>query len=436
MLPPPAASRYNAPMLVFAIRNLRSRPLRTILALCGLTVAIAGMVALFSIAEGIEASVSATFAKIPGLAVMQPGAPIPLLSRIPAEWGEEISRVPGVHVVHSEVWSRANMIEGAPSLTPPRFLFGSDLVQADRLYYSVYRANMREGRPLNARDSGTGNCVIAQPIAEQFHKGLGDVLRVDGMNLVIVGIYRCNSLFLDVSIITDIARVREVARMGPESVSNFYVEPEKGADRAALAQNIKALFRGRGPAPRASALPLGLSGFNLAKPQAPEPLDRPEAEPQPSLPDELPVEVRSPDDWAEQFRKFSADLDLFLLVMTCVGVAIAFVGIVNTMLMSVSERMIEFGILKANGWASSDVLRLIGLESAVLGLIGGVVGSTIGWLVTLLVNAQWPTRIALYASPKLLVMSLLFSTALGILAGLYPAVRAARMLPMDAIRRG
>jgi putative ABC transport system permease protein len=82
------------------------------------------------------------------------------------------------------------------------------------------------------------------------------------------------------------------------------------------------------------------------------------------------------------------------------------------------------------------VLRLVGFESALLGFCGGVLGIIVGWLGTLVVNAQFPTRIHLYASPKLLVASLLFSVVLGILAGLYPASRAARMTPMEAIRRG
>src|SRR5438270_1665835 len=94
-------------MFRFALKNLISRPVRTLLALCGLTVAIAGMVGLFSVAEGIEASVTTTFAKVPGLAVMQPGAPIPLFSRLPADWGAEIARLKGVHVVHPEIWARA-----------------------------------------------------------------------------------------------------------------------------------------------------------------------------------------------------------------------------------------------------------------------------------------------------------------------------------------
>ena len=73
---------------------------------------------------------------------------------------------------------------------------------------------------------------------------------------------------------------------------------------------------------------------------------------------------------------------------------------------------------------------------ALLGFAGGCFGSLFGWIATHLINARWPTRIHLYASPELILFSLCFSTVLGILGGLYPALRASRMIPMDAIRRG
>ena len=70
---------------------------------------------------------------------------------------------------------------------------------------------------------------------------------------------------------------------------------------------------------------------------------------------------------------------MFLAIMSGIGVTIAVLSIVNTMLMSVTERIIEFGILKANGWSRYDVMRLITSESAVLGLFGGISGCLVGW---------------------------------------------------------
>ena len=81
-------------------------------------------------------------------------------------------------------------------------------------------------------------------------------------------------------------------------------------------------------------------------------------------------------------------------------------------------------------------MKLITLESLWLGICGGLLGAAIGWGATEIVNAQFPMRMALYASPSLLLFSVIFSTILGIAGGLYPAIWAMRMMPMDAIRRG
>ena len=100
-------------MWKFALRNLLSRPARSALSLLGLTVAIAGMVGLFSVARGLERTFDKSFKSIPGLIVMQSGAPIPLFSRLPLSWGSEIQQMDGVGVVTPEVLLRVNVIDGS-----------------------------------------------------------------------------------------------------------------------------------------------------------------------------------------------------------------------------------------------------------------------------------------------------------------------------------
>lgn len=468
-------------MVRFAFRNLLTRPMRSLLSLLGLTVAIMGMVGLFSVASGIDAMVTSTFRKVPGLVVMQPGAPIPIFSRLPAAWGDEIADLPGVHVVNREIWTRAHIIEGKPVISPPRFLFGMDIATRLKLTNCVYRKHVVAGRFLDLDDKGTLHAVISRQIAEEFGKSVGETLRVDGQSLEIVGIYHCDSLLLDVAIILDIGFVQALSRMDGNIASCFYVEANPNVDRKELAERIKSEFLGRPSVgfQLSAALSLGDAGGAKAgnpliglmsaldgmvkansgsKPRSEEkPAGKTstetESRPQAAVvtnggsehggsdvdsdaPEESAVEVRTPDDWTEEFKRFSADLDIFLFLMTGLGVTIAVLSIVNTMLMSVTERFIEFGILKANGWSNGDVLRLVTLESALLGLAGGVLGSSIGWIVTLVVNANWPTRIHLYASAELLLFGIGFSTVLGILGGLYPSMWASRMMPMDAIRRG
>lgn len=458
-------------MLKFAVRNLLSRPARSLLALAGLTVAIVGMVGLFSVAAGLDRLTADAFGRVTGLLAMQPGAPIPLFSKLPAGWGDEIAAVEGVAVVNPEVWQRVNVIESKMIISPPRFLFGTDIATRLQLRSGVYKDDIEAGRFLLPGDRGTSNAVISRQIAEEFHRGVGETLRVNGNELTIVGIYHTGSLLLDVAIIMDIGQVRRITRFDANSVSSFYIEQAPGTDNHELADRISALFAGRGAPPWEPSSEFGLGsdrGGNLigdfftwldrrlkgaadkgettpAGAETPRQANGAVLPPAPArteaadvwhVDETRPIEIRSASDWASRFDQFSDDLDLLLGILTSIGVIIAVLSILNTMLMSVSERMIEFGILKANGWAKSDVLRLIGFESGLLGLAGGVCGATLGWLATQAINAAWPTRVQLYAGPGLLLFSLVFATVVGLLGGLYPAIWAMRMMPMDAIRRG
>jgi putative ABC transport system permease protein len=455
-------------MLKFAIRNLMTRPMRSVLSLVGLTVAIMGMIGLFSVAKGLDDMVNTTFSRITGLVAMQPGAPIPIFSRLPAAWGAEIAKIPGVALVTPEIWVRANIIDGKMIISPPRFLFGVDIPTRLQLKNRVYQKDIIVGRFLNESDKGTLNTVVSKPIAEEFHKTVGDTLNVSGSDLKIVGIYNCGSLLLDIALILDIDEVRRITRFGKDSVCAFYIEQDGNVPDTVLGPRIQQEFKGRqieAWQPSTSKEPVVsgnflfdllvrlLSGVTLpsgavsgpdsagngaaptanAKGGVPSLGTRATALGRPPL---LPIEVRSPTDWASRFQDFSADLDLFLGIMSAIGVTIAVLSIINTMLMSVTERIIEFGILKANGWSRYDVMRLITSESAVLGFFGGIFGCLVGWIATRGINSIWPDRIHLVATPGLLLFGLAFSTVLGILGGLYPAIWAMRMMPMDAIRRG
>lgn len=451
-------------MFRFALGNLASRPVRSALSTLGLMVAIAGMVGLFSIAGGIDALVSSTFEMIPGLLVQQRGAPVPLFSTLPAAWREELEQIEGVTVVNPEVLVRANVIDGRTIISPPRFLLGTDIASRLRLRHGIYNECLEAGRFLLPEDAGTMNCVVSRQIGEEFGKGLGDSLTVNGYEVTIVGIYYCGSMLLDVSIVMDLDSVRRISRFDPASVSVYYLETADGADDEALSRQIEEQFRDRDLAAwrpgsglqsllgsRTGSDPLtelfrsvdrSLKGNDAgeaeergttsAAPAVPRSLGGEEPRPE----GDSPIEVRSADDWAERFDEFSADLDLFLMLMTGIGVSIAVLSIVNTMLMSVTERRIEFGVLRANGWSRGDILRLVTYESVLLGVAGGLLGAAAGWGATHVINWSFPDRVHLYAGSSLLLFSIAFSAGLGVLGGLYPAWMAARLSPMEAIRRG
>lgn len=433
-------------MFRFAIGNLLSRPLRTALAMLGLAIAIGGMVGLFAIAGGIDFVVRRTFEQIPGLVVQQRGAPVPLFSTLPSEWGDELRSQAGVRVVDPQVVGWVNELDHKTVLSPPRFLVGSDIPARRQLRRDIYRENMTEGRYLDEEDIGTNACVISTQIARKVRKGVGETVAVNRAPFVIVGIYETGSLMLDGNILADIGTVRRVARIPEEKVSAFYIEPQEDADTDQLKDRIETAFRDRDFEAWQTPAFLGAAGGSQNPLSAlVRSLDQTlRLEIEPGEPDsgsavparESAIEVRASEDWSERLGKFTGDLDLMLLLVTAIGVLVAILSIVNTMMMSVTERTTEFGILRANGWSQLQIVRLMTFESGLLGIAGGLAGVTGGWLGTLIVNWYWPDRVHLYASPGLLLFALMFSTAIGILGGLYPAWSAARLSPMESIRRG
>ena len=462
-------------MLRFALSNLLNRKARSILALLGLTVAIAGMVGLFSIVEGLDRVTKDSFARIPGILVMQTGSPLPLFSRLPAEWEEDLKQVEGVKIVCPELWVRVNVLEGKMILSPPRFLFGVDIERWNALRRALYRDDLVEGRFLNADDIGTRNVVVSRSIQEEMKLELGEEFSINGQDATLVGVYETGSILIDVTIIMDIGSLREQARFDPAAVSAYYVEVVDEDSNEEIIEQIREAFRGREGDPWVPSsmvvstdenpLETMLEGFDQwlksasdpktpnskqtpqteqrtseqtpeTPPQETTDSDQPEIEKRLQVDESIPIDVQTADAWGERFSDFMSDLDFIMLILTSIGMTIAALGIVNTMLMSVSERIIEIGILKANGWSKRNVLNLISCESGILGFGGGCLGSILGWLATLVVNANFPDRVELYASPQLLLFSIFFSTTLGLLAGLYPAIWAMRMMPMDAIRRG
>ena len=244
------------------------------------------------------------------------------------------------------------------------------------------------------------NAVVSRPIAEEFHKRVGDTLNVGGNDVKIVGIYYCGSLLLDVAIILDINEVRRMSRFGTDSVSAYYIEQTGDvSDASADTADSGRLQRAGNPAlaavdePRIARrratwsfdlfarFPEPTAASHSASSAAPGPI-RPAVRKPPNGDRACRSRFAAPADWAARFQDFSADLDLFLTIMSAIGVTIAVLSIVNTMLMSVTERIIEFGILKANGWSRYDVMRLITSESAVLGFCGGISGCLVGWVGT------------------------------------------------------
>jgi len=148
-------------------------------------------------------------------------------------------------------------------------------------------------------------------------------------------------------------------------------------------------------------------------------------------------------DATRSLRRFFAVLDLFLGIFGSLALAVAALGIVNTLVMAILERRREIGIMKAIGASDGDVKKLFLAEAGVMGLLGGTLGVALGWLMGRLINAganlylrrqNMPPE-SLWAVPWWLVGgAIAFAIVISMISGLYPAARAARLDPVQALR--
>jgi putative ABC transport system permease protein len=148
-------------------------------------------------------------------------------------------------------------------------------------------------------------------------------------------------------------------------------------------------------------------------------------------------------DASRSIQQFFKVLDVFLGIFGSLALAVAFIGIVNTLVMAILERRREIGIMKAIGASDGDVKRLFFAEAGAMGILGGIIGVALGWAIGQVINLGTNVYLRRQSFPPehfwsvpwwLVGFALLFSFLVSLAAGLYPAGRAARLDPVQALR--
>ncbi len=148
-------------------------------------------------------------------------------------------------------------------------------------------------------------------------------------------------------------------------------------------------------------------------------------------------------DATRSLRQFFAVLDLFLGIFGSLALAVASIGIINTLVMAILERRREIGIMKAIGASDSDVKGLFFAEAGVMGVFGGFVGVALGWAIGRVINLgtnvylkrqHFPPEQIWFVPWWLVLGAIGFAIVVSLLSGLYPASRAARLDPVQALR--
>jgi macrolide transport system ATP-binding/permease protein len=143
-------------------------------------------------------------------------------------------------------------------------------------------------------------------------------------------------------------------------------------------------------------------------------------------------DIRNMADIQAAVAESSKTMSVLLSAIAAISLLVGGIGIMNIMLVSVTERTREIGLRKAIGARRWDILAQFLTESVVVSAVGGIVGIILGWLITLAIStfSGWTTIISLSS----VLLSFIFSASIGIIFGIYPARKASLLHPIDALR--
>jgi putative ABC transport system permease protein len=385
------------------LRQLARRKLRTILTILGITIGIWALVLFGSMANKINGLVSGASATYEGKVAVTDASNSTIglgISPMRITVVESVRAVDGVAAAVPEI----QMIYD-PTASGS---FGiSDTVQG-RVAATDVRGGesplaAAEGRLLSADDEGSMVAVFGRTLADKKGAHVGASIEIRGFAFQVVGILEPT-----------------------ETVPDYVAYVPLSAAQHVFASTL--------PAPIRSAIP----EQDLISQVMAYPADGvPEAE----LADRIEVGVQDVStttraDYDEQLGSSVGLINSILVGVALISVVVGGLSVINTMAMSVAERTREIGIKRAIGGTRGRIIRELVVEAGVIGLIGGVIGVTLGVLLIQAMNAsgQATGNVLFTFSPYIAVFAVAFSTILGMLAGLVPAWGAARLDPVQALR--
>jgi ABC-type antimicrobial peptide transport system permease subunit len=365
------------------LKNILRRKGRTFLTVLGISVGIAAIVGLGALAKGFEAGYNSMLSgSNADLVISQPDAMDISMSAIDESIGSELAAM-------SEIENLSGMLEGFVQTegTIFFFVFGYPLDS-----FLLERFQIVDGYGFQSREAEKSRRAIwiGSAAAESLNKNVGDSLRLGDSLFEVVGIYQTGDPLEDSGSVLSLQEAQIILGK-PRQVSLFYIRLKQPDMDQRLIARVERRYSD--------------------------------------------LEIGTTSDFLDNQIMGDA-MQGYMWAIAGLAIVIGGVTMTNAQLMSVYERTREIGVLRAVGWSKGRVLRMILAESVFVGVLGGLLGIAMAWILIIVFSDVFQMFGATSTSigPDLLAQALITVFTLGLIGGLYPAWRASRLEPVEALR--
>tara|TARA_B100000315_G_scaffold260629_1_gene323532 strand:+ start:1135 stop:2331 length:1197 start_codon:yes stop_codon:yes gene_type:complete len=392
--------------LKYSLKNMAQRKVRTFLTLLGIVIGVSVIVSMVSIGDGMQASVEQQLNKMGGdkIQIFSGGGPSIVQTGPPTEaasFNEKelaaIKKITGVKQAVPEFWKGATLDYMNEK---QEAMIIADTTEGIEIWRETGLFELDKGRFYQSSESGVA--MLGHNAAYNLFEreiNIGNDLKVNGKKFRVIGILKeSGDIVADKGIYLPISVARNL--FNTNEITAIFVVAENEEIVLTTSTRIEDLLK--------------------------------------KLRGGKDFEIFTTIELAEQIGKITMIISFVLGGIASVSIIVGGIIVMNTMLMSVIERTKEIGIMKASGATNQIVLRIFLFESAIVGFIGGIAGIALGTTISKLIEivgkeylgANFMTLI----SKELVIGALLFSILVGSISGVYPAFRASKLNPVDALR--
>jgi putative ABC transport system permease protein len=395
---------------VIASRSLRANKLRSVLTTLGIIIGVAAVIVLVGLGDGIKAGFNDSFgkfatqitvSKVSGSVI---GGSVRNLTDADVRALEDPSQAP-------DVASVTPVVTGGALATYDQKKFQASITGSTSDYLQVSDRDLVVGQMFTAaQERGNAKVTVLGPnvVASLFNgdagAAIGKAVRLGRANFTVVGVLDSNGQGDDAALVP-IGAARSYLVGGADSVSQMIVKAASPSQVTSARNEITQVLDER---------------HHIADPT------------------QRDFKVNAFQTQLDRMNQTLTFLTVFTVAIAAISLIVGGIGVANIMLVSVTERTREIGIRKAIGARRSAIMKQFLIESTVLAGIGGLAGAVFGVALTLTAAYVIPRISPKFGTPDIsapaLAVAFLFSLVIGLLAGGYPALRASRLRPIEALR--